>query len=155
VSTWEWRQNVRLPKKALVVATRAEYTPEGWEALTSVATPAYARFLANPHVLGLALYHDEKNLVSWGLIAWSSYDALEQFIDEEMEWAAQQVEKYNLNSGVIRRHNAYRIMKTRDLPLTWEQVAEMVAEVMRVSPLGADAFSELTKRWNLRPTGDQ
>lgn len=142
---WQWTDSRPIPERVMVVASCTKYTEQGWENFNSVLTPAYFKFLESYEVLGLAVYLDETNRCSWGVSAWPNYEALEHFVLDQIKWLRETVDQLDLNNEYISRHNAYRMMNTTDLPLSWDRVQEIVQNVMDISPLGADAFPELSK----------
>jgi hypothetical protein len=146
---WEWRQTLDLPQKVLAVYSRTEYNKEGWEEIVSMHDSMCNRALGDPNVLGLASLLDVQNHCTWGVSAWCDYDHLEGFVENQIQWLTGLVDQ--VLPKMVRRHNAYRFVSTADFPLDWDHVKQVVGEVQRVSPLGADCFPELSKALGIEP----
>lgn len=140
---WTWRSADELPTTALLVVGRTAYGESGWRAYGDMLVPSYYRLLGDPNVLGIAVRTDERERVAWSVTAWASYEALEACVRRQVAWLTDVAQRANIGGQL--RHNAYRTVNTKDLPPSWAEVETMVLSVMTASPLGADAFPELSK----------
>jgi hypothetical protein len=146
---WQWRESMDLHEKALVVAGRTEYPIEEHDTVAQVFSSSHNRMLGDPNVLGLAakLIVNETHLVVWSQGAWEDYEGMAQYIRNQMEWLTELAE--GVLPRPVLRHNVYRLLTVDKLPLPWSEVRNMIQEVRRVSPLGADVFPELSDQLGL------
>lgn len=142
-TSWQWRQESHTPSKVLVVVACTKYTPHGFEEIEEMLLPAYYRMLGDPRCHGLAARLNRQRHAVWSQSAWSDYDALEGFVYDQIDWLKSAT--IRVKHDIITRHNAYRIVPSGELPFSWTKVEKMLDEVRRISPMGADAFPELSK----------
>lgn len=140
---WRWGRTAHLPQHVLVVASRTEYDSAGWEEVKAMLVPGMYKLLTDPNIIGISAKLDEPHRIVWSTSAWPNYNDLERCVRTQIDWLTQA--SHRLQHNIRYRHNAYRMMRVKDLPLSWEQVETLVNRVREVSPLGADAFPELTK----------
>lgn len=145
---WQWHDRKELPPRVLVVYGRTEYTHKGWNTLLKMLPEAYDQLVKDPHTLGIAMSLDMDTRVSWAVSVWRSYDELELWVDDQIEWLKSATQK--LEDHICLRHNAYRMISRDDVPESWFQVEQVVEKVRKASPLGADAFPELSRLLGMR-----
>jgi hypothetical protein len=145
---WHWRPGTAIPRTALVVAGRTEYTPEGWRLMETLVDPVLNRMMDDPNVLGAATMFQPEYHTIWNVTAWESYAALEMFVIRQISWLKDLAEY--VMPEINLRHNAYRVLPTEELPLDWYEVEMLVEKVRAASPLGADAFPELSRMLGLK-----
>ena len=128
---WQWQNRKELPPQVLVVYGRTEYTPKGWDVLLKMLPGAYERLVTDPHTLGIAMSFDVTSRVSWAVSVWRSYEELELWVEDQIEWLKSTTQK--LEDHICLRHNAYRMLSRDKIPESWHQVEEVVEKVRKAS----------------------
>lgn len=147
-SEWTWQPKNPMPDSVLVVASRTEYAPEGWDLVVNLLNPTLTKWVADPSALAISAKLEPEHHVVWSQTAWVDYKGLESFVHRQIEWLSSLTEL--IMPTIVLRHNAYRILPSQDLPLDWFEVELMVDKVRSASPLGADVFPELSRQLGLK-----
>lgn len=148
MNKWHWRttQSSLLPYRAMVSMGRTEYPSGTVQKILPAVEHGLYRALGDPNMIGIEVWVEGD--VVWSVMAWPDYDAMERFLTNQIDWMTELV--HEVEPMMSLRHNAYRIVPTRDLPLAPEKVKNILYSVQEISPLGADAFPELSRQLGMK-----
>lgn len=121
------------PEIALVVCSRVKAREGCLAEFAPRVNPIWRQLLKAPGLLGAALRVPEGTDEVWAVSAWVSIDDLYRFVTHGHHGRARR----DLKEKVELPHFAYRSLRTDSMPLSWNDVEEIIRGLMRISPLGA------------------